>query len=149
MIYASETWAQVESEFDELGRLSFAECNTSSGKRTYAPDYDVLRAMDKDGSLHVTTARDDGKLVGYILSVVTKRHIQYNASVSQVLSMYLLPEHRKGRNGIKLMKCDEQNMRRLGVEEMNGGFTISKDLFTLFKREGWKPMETVYTKWLV
>lgn len=141
MMYASETWEDVEREFDKLGRDNFEECGVGGGVWKYDLSHEILRELSKSGNVHVTTIRDKGVLVGYVLSVLTKRHIQYNASVSQVIGMYLKPEHRKGLNGMRLMKCDEINMKRLGVQEMNGGFTMSKDLLTLFKRRKWSPME--------
>lgn len=146
MIFASETWAQVEPEFDALGLKSFEETGIGDGRVEYGPDYENLRELGD--IVHVVSARENGKLVGYVLSLVVPRHLQYKAKVSQMISIYILPEYRKGLNGYNMLKFYENEMVKRNVDRIDGGFTVSKDLLTLFRRGGWNPSETIYTKWL-
>lgn len=146
--YASETWAQVRDEFDELGRRNFEECKIAEGRRPYNLAREAFNWLDAEGMVHVTTARNDGKLVGYVLTVLQARHLQFDAFCSQTIGMYMLPAYRKGLNAVRMMEMDEQYMRGLGVDKMYGGCTHEKELAPLFIRRGWVPAETHYHKWI-
>lgn len=146
--FQSEKWPDIKRDFEPLGRLNFAECQIAEGQRPYALDETTIDALDKLGMVHFTTARQGQQLVGYVFNMVMPRHLQFEAKCSQQIGLYLLPEYRKGVNGLKLLAEDESYMRALGVQKMYRGDTIGKDLGPLFKRAGWLPVETVYTKWV-
>ncbi len=147
MNFQSESWFHVKPDFDVLGKMNFEECKIS--ELPYSLDHVFFDWAADNDMVHVTTAREDGKLVGYILSIITPRHIQYEAKCSQQIGMYLHPDYRvKGLHGLKLMQEDEVNLRKKGVQRMYGGFTVAKDLGPLFKRRGWKKAEEHYTKWI-
>lgn len=144
--YQAEPWSQVEAEFDELGRMNFEECRVSDNKRPYALDHSTLRALGKD--VHLTTARDEERLIGYILSVISPKHLQYEACCSQHIGFYVHPDYRNQNIGMKLLKEDENFLKSMGVEKMYGGFTMEVDLSPLFMRRGWKEAEKIYVKWI-
>jgi GNAT superfamily N-acetyltransferase len=148
IIFASEQWRDMRHEFDVLGEASFKECDNGGGYFPYAPDYETLDYMDNDGSLHMTTARDDGRLVGYVMSAIQQRHLQFKACASQCISVYLLPEFRHGLTGVKMMNYDQESLRKLGVEMMYGGYTLNKNLAPLFEKGGWQEVERIYVKYL-
>lgn len=146
--FRSETWEDVKDEFDELGRKNFEECNIADGKTIYSlnePFFDWLGDM---GLIQVTTAREDGKLIGYILNFLSPRHPLFDAFTSQQVGMYLLPEKRKGMNGMKLLKADEAFLQQMGVQLGYRGDTIDKNLAPILLRSGWAKKEVFYTKWL-
>lgn len=146
--FHSETWADVKDEFDELGRKNFEECKIAEGRKPYSLYHGAFDFLDEQGLVHVTTARDGGRLVGYILTILSQRHLQFEAFCSQSIGIFLMPEFRKGGNGLKLLENDEKFLRLLGVEKMYAGYTIEKDLGPLFIRRGWKGTEMHYTKWV-
>lgn len=144
--FDSETWSKVKDEFHDLGRRNYEECKISGGDKPYSLHQEAFDYMESEGLLHVTTARDDGKLVGYVLTVLSPRHLMFDAFVSQTIGIYLKPEYRKGLNGVRLMDADEFHMMGLGVHKMYGGYTMEKDLEPLFLKRGWVLHEKHYTK---
>ena len=44
-----------------------------------APDLETMANMEAMGMFHVITARDEGKIVGYLLAIVNK-HLHYRNS---------------------------------------------------------------------
>lgn len=138
----------MKREFSELARKNFEECQIAEGKCDYSLDEQAFDNLDAQGFLHITTARHWSKMAGYVLTVMMPRHLQFEARCSQQIGMYLLPQHRKGTNGLKLLAQDEALMRRMGVQKMYRGHTMAKNLEPLFRRGGWQEVETVYTKWI-
>lgn len=146
--FACELWADAKHEFDALGAMNFAECGIAEGMRPYSLNHALFDWAETQDMVNLTTARQGGKLVGYVLSIITPRHIQYEACCSQQIGMFLHPDYRKGSIGIKLMQEDEENLRKRGVQKLYGGFTMDKDLGALFRRRGWKLTEVHYSKWI-
>src|SRR3990167_4165352 len=63
------------------------------------PDREMYMKLDALGLIHVLTARDDGKLVGYFVAFVRKHmHYQHIMCGSDDL-FYLAPSHRRGLTG--------------------------------------------------
>lgn len=146
--YASETWDQVKDEFDELGRRNFEECKIADGKKPYALQREAWDWMGKNGLIHVTTARDEGKLVGYSLTILAPRHLQFDAFASQGTGLYLKPEYRKGFNASRLLDEDEIFLQQLGVQLGYRDVAMDPDVGPLLERKGWVKKEVIYTKWI-
>src|SRR5258708_36141011 len=70
---------------------------------THGPDLDLVKykLLDDAGKLHVLTARDGGKLVGYYVLLVD-HNLHYRSVVTVMDDVhYLAPEYRKWRTGIQ------------------------------------------------
>lgn len=146
--YQQEAWSKVAPEFDKLGVLNYVEADISGGKEAYDLDHESLRYLDEGGMVNITTARAWDVLVGYALSVVTPRHMQFKRKAAQYLGIYMLPEYRFGLAGLKLLREDEKALRAKGAEVIYGGFAQGKNLQVLFDRLGWQMAESTYVKWV-
>lgn len=108
-----------------------------------------LEAFDKlaiDGQLTIVTARFYGDLVGYHWSII-RPHLHYKSSLTAYTDIFfLLPEHRKGMNGVNLFKFVEQVWKSLGVQKAYISSKVKLDMSVIFERLGWTRSEVVYTK---
>ena len=80
-----------------------------------SPDFERMKAMESLGIWKVVTVRDDGKLVGYLLAVVSQ-HLHYSTSPKMFIvdAYYITPEYRNG-TGVKLLKFAEALAKELGA----------------------------------
>ena len=87
------------------------------GRQPFKPNFERYNAYDEGGWLVVFTVRDIGRLVGYGMMYVTpSMHTQKLIATED--AMFLLPEYRRGRNGLRLYQYVEREMARRGVVEL-------------------------------
>lgn len=108
--------------------------------------------LDAAGVMHVLTARHEGKLVGYLFSTVGA-HLNFVTTVYSTVHMYyLLPDYRKGWNGVKLFRewvkaAEHSSVRVLQVAEtLRVRGKHDKRVAVLLKYLGFKPTERSYTR---
>lgn len=98
--------------------------------------------------LSVATARLDGELVGYQVYIITP-HLHYKSSITAMSDiLYLAPEHRLGRLGLKLMQHAESELKARNVQRVIQNVKLSNDWGRILERMGYKPFERIYAKLL-
>lgn len=108
--FARETLFDVVHEVDALLQLHYQELTLNRDKIALAPRWASYRALEAAGNFVLFTARDDGKLVGYSAFFID-RHMHYvglTLATNDVL--FLHPDYRTGRNGVKLIRFSEQQL---------------------------------------
>lgn len=112
------------------------------------PDYDKYLLMESNGFIHVCTARDDGALIGYFVSIITP-HLHYKQSKTLASDIYFIkPEYRKGRTGIRLFQFAENEWRKEGVQVAYVGAKVSNDVTKVWERLGYRVVENKMGKLL-
>lgn len=110
------------------------------------PDVDEYKKLERVGYLHVMTARDDGRLVGYYACFV-KRNLHYRSVVVGSDDLYFVhPAYRGTGVGVRLFLAAEQMQR-----DANAVLAVLKDKVAhsheaLFAKLGYEKMENVYWK---
>ena len=109
-------------------------------------DYGRYNKLDDAGALHVVTARNDGELIGYHMSMVWT-HMHYADSLTAFTDIFFLrKEYRKGTGaGIKLFKFMINSLRERGVQRIYMGTKLSLDIGPILERLGFKAIERIYT----
>jgi hypothetical protein len=110
------------------------------------PDLETYNALDAQGKLITVCARDNDRLVGYIVFIVAP-HLHYkDVIVGNEDLHFLLPEYRKGRVGINLLKAGEEAMRLAGAKLIITRTKAKQDHGKIFQRLGYSLQDHVYTK---
>lgn len=144
--YQREEWKSCLSEMERLWPLHWQEVAADKDVIPLEPNYQMYDMIDQTGQLHVVTARCDGNLIGYHVSIV-RPHLHYKSSLSSFTDMYFVhPDHRKGMVGVKLFKEAEKSLKQRGVQKMFTGTKLSLDMGRIFERLGWRETERLYTK---
>ena len=112
------------------------------------PDWKLYRAMDAKGVIHLTTARHHGKLVGYVVYLLTTALHYRNLQVAEADMFWLDKAHRKGMAGIHMLRNAEGALTDLGVEKMFTKVKLHYDVGKVFEYMGHAPIERVYAKGL-
>lgn len=142
--YQRESIAEVEGEARAFVKEYLAEFPSSFEQEI---SWETLRAMDALGVLKAVSVRDEGLLVGCCFYTLSLHHHAKNTLVAQELSLYLLPEYRKGRIGIRLLDFIEEAAKEDGAKIMlmtsRGG-----NLTPLLKLRRYDQLEVVFAKGL-
>ena len=148
MIFAIETMDEVLDDMAPLWDLHWEEIALDRQKVPLNPDVDTFRTLEDAGLLLIVTARDEGNLIGYHVSIV-RPHLHYKHSLTAYADMYFMhPHYRQGMTGVRLFKFVEQVLRDMGVDRIYQGTKLHKDMGRLFERLGYKETERLFVKWI-
>ena len=149
--YHVEKWAAVLPEMEPILVQHWREIALGHDKVPLDIGRDKYQGMCDAGVLHIVTARDEGRLVGYHIAIVSG-HLHYMSTLHGVTDVYyLLPEYRRGRTGIRLFQFVEVEMRGLGVKKLYTGcklHTADGKSGKLFEYLGYTKTEELFTKWI-
>lgn len=146
LTYQTEEWPVVIPEMEQLFLEHWQEVGVS--KTPPNPDHATYLAMHENGMIHVTTARHNGALAGYLVAIISNS-LHYSGVVHAAFDLYYLkPEHRKGMAGVRLLSEAEKALKEAGVDRMFTGTKKRLDMGLLFERQGWTEIERTYTKWI-
>jgi GNAT superfamily N-acetyltransferase len=111
-----------------------------------APDVAKMRALEKLGVWKVLTAREDGRLVGYLLAVVSV-HLHYMNSPRMFIvdAYYVSPESRNG-TGTKLFRFAEAFAKELGTIKIYLSCKVHRDHSALFLALGYQLSDYAFIK---
>lgn len=131
----------------------FEELSLHKDKIKFGLDFDLYRKVEKEGLTHILTVRDDGKMIGYIVSLVVKHHPHNMDSglYSTTDMFYVLPEYRAtGRGiGVKMLIENERRLRELGVTRMSISTKLKDAHLEFFIKMGYEPTDLVFHKMLI
>jgi hypothetical protein len=93
--------------------------------KDYKPDldYNIFVAMQNSGQLVCCSARDDGKVVGYMIDFV-RYHLHYKTVKVAISDLYYIAEPYRAKCARKLLKFIESVEQEMGVHTR---VTRSKD----------------------
>jgi len=112
------------------------------------PDYDKYFAMEGLGIVHIVTARDDGKLIGYLISFVTP-HIHYSDHKYATNDLIFIDaSYRKTKTGFEMLKFAEESLKGEGVDVINITMKASHPFDSLCEGLGYTYSEKSYSKYI-
>lgn len=109
------------------------------------PDWDAYYRAEQQGKLWVLTARLDGAMIGYIVMFLS-RDMHYRTLLRATEDIhFILPEHRKGLLGYRLLAKTKQAMKEKGVHTVTVRTKANANHGLLFERLGGVLHDHVYT----
>ena len=148
MKYQQEFLATVENDIRPLIQRHWEDIALNKDKIKLNPDWDAYHTLEQAGALKAFTAREDGKLVGYFVVI-----IQYNLHYKDHLFasndiIFLHPDYRKGRTGIKLIQFAEKCLKEDGVSVLSINTKVHKPFDKLMQFLGFNLVERIYSKYI-
>jgi hypothetical protein len=143
--YQVEQWLDVLTEMRELFDDHWREVALDHDAIKLEPDYLTYEMMARIGMLHLVTARDSGRIVGYHLSLIHP-HLHYKSSLTAFTDVfYLRPDYRTGMTGYKLLKFFVTSVQERKVQKIYMMTKLHRDIGPILERMGFKPIERVYS----
>jgi L-amino acid N-acyltransferase YncA len=146
--YALEPWEQYFRECQALWEEHYAEIAVDKDRMPMRPDIATYRALEARGQLQIVVARDDGRMIGYILSVI-RPHLHYADVLTGYEDAYFLTKpHRRGMTGVNLIREAVRHMKAAGVRKVFFMTKAALDMGRIFERLGFTKTDIVYSKWI-
>ncbi len=99
---------------------------------------------------HIGLVVEDGhQLVGVIGGAIAPSFTDFNIKIFNEAIWYVLPDHRGGSSGVKLLKLVEDYCRNIGIHKiaMIGMYNDDRErLAGFYSKMGYRPLETHYIK---
>lgn len=135
-------------EMKPLFETHWDEIALHKDKIVLNPDYSKYLILDEAGMLHVLTARDEGKIIGYFISFID-HHVHYKDHVFAINDiLFIHPDYRKGSVGYKLFKSAEASLKEIGVSVLMIHAKVQHDFKPLMDKLGFDRVEYNYSKFI-
>lgn len=146
--YQQEFLLSVKQEIEPLLEEHWNEVSNNRDVIKLNPDWDTYYILEEQGMLHIFTARDNGKLVGYFVTI-TRLNIHYKDHLFAANdAIFIKKEYRKGFTGIRLIKFAEKFLKEDGVSVLVINTKTNKPFDRLLLWLNYKHIENVYSKLL-
>jgi len=148
--YGVERWEDCWRDIQYLWDAHWNELALNRDTIKLNVDIDRYVALSTSGHLHVVVARDEGKAVGYHLSILDY-HLHYKDTLMAVTDVYFIAKgYRRGTTGIKLFKEVERTLAERGVKKFFIQTKVHDDLdhSRIFEYLKYRHVEKLYAKTL-
>lgn len=125
----------------------FEELSLEQDKIPFGLDFDMYRQAEKNKLTYILTARLEGNIIGYVVSLVAKHHPHNkDAGMYSTTDMFWVsPEHRNG-TGIRLLIENERRLKEMGVRRMAISTKLKDAHLDLFEKLGYRATDIVFHK---
>lgn len=108
------------------------------------PDVELYKKMDEGGSIRVYTAREDGKLIGYSVYVISRNH-HYKSVKQASQDVIFIQKDRRGFGKSFIKWCDEQ-LKNDGVKIVVHHVKAAHDFGPMLERVGYELVDKIYSR---
>jgi len=146
--YQLEPWATYFRDCQALWPEHYDEIAVQKDRMAMRPDVATYEALEAAGRLQIVTVRDDGRMVGYLLSVI-RPHLHYADVLCGFEDAYFLAKsHRRGMTGVKLIREAVRHMQGVGVRKAFFMTKVALNMGPIFERLGFTATDIVYSQWI-
>jgi hypothetical protein len=133
-------------EVQPLIELHYEELTLHKQVVKLDPDWARYKSLADQKMITIITARDKGILIGYSLFFVNS-HIHYkNNVVANNDVLFLHPDYRQGRTGLKLIRKCEQVLQEQQVDKIIWHVKYAKDFRQILYRLGYEDEDALVGK---
>lgn len=146
--YQQEHYDDIKFEVQPLLFQHWQEIAMYKDKIELEPDWSRYEDLANSGKLHIVTVRDDGELIGYYISIISKG-LHYKNTVYGINDILLLkPEYRNAGVGKGLFEYAEDLLKKEGVTVMTVHMKSYQPFDKLCEHLGFDYAERLYTKYI-
>lgn len=150
-----ERWADYARDAAPLWREHYDEIAADKDRMKMAPDAARFEALDAGGQLLITTARRDGRMIGYVVMILAV-HMHYAETPCVFEDAYFLsPSERRGEGlnfrahvGVRLIEAAIENAKAAGAKKLFFHTKEIRSVAVILKRLGMKKCDELYTMWI-
>jgi GNAT superfamily N-acetyltransferase len=148
IVYAEESLKSCLEEMKPILELHYQEVAMYKDKIPLDPDYSKYFMLEEEGVFHTVTVRDNGKLIGYFLSLIAPS-IHYSQTVYAVNDiLYVHPDYRASGVGQKMFSFAEKKLKEKGADVISIHMKTALPFDSLCEGMGYDYAERNYTKYI-
>jgi GNAT superfamily N-acetyltransferase len=144
--YQQEFLSQFKSDAQDLLEQDWDEIEHKKDLRKLNPDWSIYELLEKQGQLYIFTCRDDLKLVGYFVVIITPNLHSRGDTLAVADVIYLDKGYRSGSLGYKLFLFAESCIRNDGYKTLQVTTTEMNPIDPLMLKLGYAKVETKFEK---
>lgn len=129
-----------------LAANHYKEVESKSEHIPFNPNLDTFKALLDAGMLVLVTARDEGKMVGYFMMLVTDDLLTGSPS-AQEMGIFVTKKYRGGSTFVRMEKEMTRCLKERGFKEMRIMFKTGHNT-DIPTRMGYEETERVYQKFI-
>jgi hypothetical protein len=143
--FAVEDYFDVIEDMKPLLAAHYHEIAWYQDKIPFDPDWERYAAMAELGIIHIVTARDDERLIGYFVSLVSPgmHYKQTLYALNDVL--WLHPDYRGGTTAYKMFQYAFVQLKALGVDCISIHMKTDAPFEKLCQKLGMQKQEYLYS----
>ena len=143
--FAVESYYNVLLELRPMLEQHWAEISWYQDEVPYDPDWDRYAKMADAGMLHIVTARDEGKLIGYYISLLTAG-MHYRSTVYAMNDvLFVDPEYRGGTVAYRMFKYAFEQLKAAGAQIITIHMKTDAPFEKLCQKLGMQKQEYLYS----
>jgi GNAT superfamily N-acetyltransferase len=149
IVYSTETWETFYPDFLPVWYATHqAETDTVAPTLVDVFDFDATRyaLLEEQNALTITTARENEKLIGYVVSIRTTHLHHYKLTTASPSLYYVLSEYRRRCIGSTLFRYTQDVLKAQGVMLFIVGAKTYLPYQVVFEHLGFHAIETVFIK---
>lgn len=131
--------------WDDFSKLAPYNHEETSCYKEHDPDFDKYLILDFKGNLQVTSARDDGQLIGYSLDFVFWHNQSKNVLTASNDAIYVSPEYRSGLAAYRILEKVREGLKDKGVDIHFLGIRYDDNVTKLLEKFGYGLHEVKYS----
>lgn len=142
----AERFSDILPELHPMHERHWLETEKHRHGFTLDPDYDRVRAAEREGRLVQFTIRHAGELVGN-LRMYLSVSIHSRTLIAEEDTLYIAPEHRSGGFlPVRFMRYAERCLLDLGVREIRANSKLMNSADVLMRRLGYKAVAIQFVR---
>jgi GNAT superfamily N-acetyltransferase len=143
-----EKLASFIEEMKPLLVRHWKEVAMHQDKIAFDPDYEKYLVMEEMGMVHAVTVRDEGRLIGYLVSLVAP-NLHYKESVWAMNDVIYLDEaYRHTGVAQELIHYTQVCLKAMNVDVMSIHMKVHRPFDALMEATGFSLVERIYAKYL-
>ena len=147
--FSIEPFSEVYGELLPLLHEHYGEISTHKDHGVpLEPIVSAYSAREADGSLLMAIGRERGDIIAYFVCFIAPG-LHYASCLTCSPDIFFVKlDRRTGSTGIRMFRFVEDELKRRGVKRWAVGSKVEHDASALFRYLDFKPVETMYEKWL-
>jgi GNAT superfamily N-acetyltransferase len=133
-----EAWPLLEAHREELV--------TYKHLMVLKPDLDRYRALEAAGNLIGMGLFDEDKIVGYSIFIITTALHYADLKIAQNDILYVHPDYRKTKWGLRLIKASELAMKERGIKMIMWHGKENTNFAALMPKLGYIVQDIIFSK---
>jgi hypothetical protein len=146
--FQEESAVAIQDELNPLLKLHWKEIARNTDKIKLNVDWSAYKTVEDAGMLHTVTARADGVLIGYIVSMVAPNFHYCDWIMAHCDVLFMHPDYRGGSAFIKMLKFTEAALKKKDVVNFYVHMKLSHDFGSLLERYDYVAIERTFEKQL-
>jgi hypothetical protein len=141
-----ESMTAARPELEVFAPIHWAELGLTKDDVPLDMDWTRYALMEEMNLIHMVSARDEGKLIGYQIALITP-HLHYKSTLHAMVDLYYVKqEYRTGRTGLRLFEFAEKAYKELGVKKIITGCKTHLNHTRLFEFMGYTHSDQQFNK---